>query len=309
MSVLNKPYFSQKISNCPSCGVRKIKKIGQKADGFKEVIKNKIFVQRPFFVNECQECRILFKSYTLAEKSFRKYYSVVNFEKWESDKFYPPEKEVIKILKKMPKKSKILDYGCSTGRLLSAVSNYHCVFGFEPNKISAKKAKTKGIQILSEQKIKNRFFDVILLIDVFEHFRYPTKTLKKLFLKIKKNGILIIVTGNGDFPFCRKSPSHFWYFRIIEHICMITHQYANWLEKTQKLKLLTWKTLSHYQVSLFIKIIPFIKEWAFWVFKGNNLFFKNILKVLPGVKKASIWKTPPAYAFRRDHILAVFKVL
>ena len=177
---------------------------------------------------ECRNCGLLYKTATLSPEGLADYYSLVDYGKWQSNDLFPTEVPVAKILQDAPRGAKILDFGCSTGRVLSRFVNLHQTFGFEVDeRVSAGSGAERDIRMLSSDErnaLPPQSFDFVILIDVFEHLNHPTDLLKRLAELIRPGGHLILVTGDGDNRVCRIDPAQFWYFRLVEHVVMLTQR-------------------------------------------------------------------------------------
>lgn len=298
-----------KIEQCPGCKSKSYLQTGAKSPGFKVRINNKTFKQEKYFIKECQKCGLLYRSNCLTTKDFSKYYKEVDHRKWESEKYFPTERVIIKILQNLPNKSKILDFGCSSGRLLSCLVSTQKCFGFEINKNASKEAEKKGIKILKWRDLNDKKirFDAILLVDVFEHLQKPTLVLANLIKQLKKRGHLLLVTGNADVKACRRDPSQFWYFRIIEHVIMLTKKYAVWLCEKKHLKIIKVIHKSHYDFEIKNGIKSFIKEWFFWRFRQGYDWEKHLYRLVPQINKSETWNVAPGNLFRKDHAVVVFQ--
>jgi SAM-dependent methyltransferase len=95
-----------------------------------------------------------------------------------------------------------LDVGCSTGGLLEILNKYTSweLYGVEPDKKSSSIAKKKGLNIyngLLETYNPEQKFDMIILNHVLEHLPDPAKTIQKVNLLLKDNGVLV-----GEIPTC-----------------------------------------------------------------------------------------------------------
>ena len=300
------------INVCPSCNCQEYSLIGQLGTAINVVIDNDIFCQPDYRVRSCLNCGLYYKSSFMDEQSLLKYYLKIDPLKWESHNLYPTEKKIIELILKLDIGSKILDFGCSTGRLLSPLTSRYKCFGVELNESASQVANNKGINIITEEELisfnQESGFDVIVMCDVFEHLIHPTDVLRYLFNSLKSGGLLIICTGNGDAKFCKKDIANFWYLRNIEHITMFSYRYAQFLEKDLKCKLLSYDTLSHYELTLYEKISQYIKTIVYWQFKeGKNLILRSLLKMIPLIRNAENWSIPPYFVASRDHVIAVFQ--
>ena len=214
------------------------------------------------------------------------------------------------ILRALPKGSEILDFGCSSGRLLAPLcADYHC-YGVEVNEAAAAEAAKKGITILANADLENPRlpkFDAIVLVDLFEHMPAPLDLLRRLLPLLAEGGSLIIVTGNGDARACRRDPAQFWYFRTIEHLCMLTRKHTKFICSTLGLRLEQWTELCHYDLALPEKVIQVLQNFVYWQFRGRTLLATNVLQYVPGMNRLKTANAAPAYTCSRDHVVIVFR--
>ena len=170
----------------------------------------------PYVVRECLHCGLLFRSCTLCRSDFEDLYRRFDFHRWETDGLYPTERLVLAVLRELPPGKQILDFESPSGRLLSKLVATQDCYGVDLNSAAWAEAAAKGIKLLSLDSFGSGTgmqFDVVILIDVFEHLTAPLVFLRKLFACLRHGGMLIIVTGNGDSRLCRINPGQFWYFR------------------------------------------------------------------------------------------------
>jgi cyclopropane fatty-acyl-phospholipid synthase-like methyltransferase len=106
-------------------------------------------------------------------------YDLIDFRHWETTGLYPTEKVVLARLGQLPAGSRVLDFGCSSGRLLSNLVGRHQCIGLEINEQAAAVARAKGIQIVAAlDEIQPRSLDAAVMVDVFEHLPRPTETFR-----------------------------------------------------------------------------------------------------------------------------------
>jgi len=298
------------ISKCPACGSASSETTGPEAAGFSAVVNGETFQQPDYFVLECVQCGLLYRSETLASADFAHYYAQVDFRGWESAGYYPTERCILGTLRALPKGRRILDFGCSSGRLLAGLcADYQC-YGIEVNAAAASEAARKGLRMLPGEDLENASllpFDAIVLVDVFEYMASPLELLGKLTRSLSDGGRLIICTGNGDAAACRRDPAQFWYFRTLEHVCMLTSAHSKFLCSCLQLKLRDWTPLSHYDLSVRVQAVQIGQNFMYWQFRRRTSLARLVLQFLPGMKRLKTGDAAPTYSCSRDHVVAVFE--
>jgi len=111
------------------------------------------------------------------------------------------------IIKRFSPGKKILDAGCATANMsLYLAEQGFEVFAFDLRMYFIKYARLKyekgKIHFINANLMHVPFkmgFDCVILGDVIEHLAYPETAVIELSKLLKKNGILIITTPNGDY--------------------------------------------------------------------------------------------------------------
>ena len=298
------------IATCPGCGAADSAPTGAATPAFSVTLGGREFAQPSDSVRECVPCGLLYRTRPLSRAELDDYYSLADFQKWETLSYHPTERAVLEVLRSLPRGSRLLDFGCSSGRLLAGlVGEYHCS-GCEVNREAADAAALKGLKILHPSALveqKPEQFEAIVMIDVFEHLSDPAISTQKLFRLLKNDGLLLIVTGNGDAKACRLDPAQFWYFRTVEHLCMLTRRHADYLAGQCSAHLERWEELSHYDTPLREQLLQRIRQFAYWQFQRQTLFSRTLLPLLPRLRRAKHWPVAPPFTCSRDHVLAVFR--
>jgi SAM-dependent methyltransferase len=298
------------VTACPACGSTTGRDTGDEAPSFSERVGDTEFVQPPYGVRECSTCGLLYKTRTLTQAQFNDYYSKADFRKWEIEDFYPTEAVLLKELGSLPPGSMILDYGCSSGRLLATLVRSHRCFGYEINQAAGASARAKGLHMLSASALggtSTMRFDAIVLADIFEHLDAPTALLADLIRLLRPGGVLMIATGNGDDPACRLDPAQFWYFRSVEHLLMLTRRHVDWLCSRFTVRLTSWQLVCHYELNLIQKIRQYCQHVAYWKFQSGNMFVRGMLSLIPYFQRARQWRVAPAFTSNNDHLVLVFE--
>jgi SAM-dependent methyltransferase len=87
----------------------------------------------------------------------------------------------------------VIDFGCGGGYLLNNVICKHKI-GVEVNEEAIRTAKEYNIDVHKDFKtIKNNIADVIISNNALEHVESPLSTLKELYNKLRKSGLIIFV--------------------------------------------------------------------------------------------------------------------
>jgi SAM-dependent methyltransferase len=295
---------------CPTCGSTSSISTGPEAPQFAMVAGDETFVQPDYFVRECGNCGLLFRTPTLSQSTLDRYYAKMDFREWEIDGFFPTERGVLKILHDVSPGSAILDFGCSSGRLLAPLVGIHDCYGVEVNAAAALEAENKGIKILSPDDLKAAGapkFRAIVMVDAFEHFLSPLELLDALSQRLMDDGLLLIATGNGDAAVCRRDPALFWYFRNLQHLCMLTRKHAAFICDRLGLDVEQWIELTHYDLSLREKTVQVLQNFIFWQFRRRTLLARCVLRFLPGMHGLKAGKVAPTCTCSRDHVVAVLR--
>jgi len=118
--------------------------------------------------------------------------------------------KIIRIIKKHIPPSrhiKIADFGCGQGNLsLSLAELGYKVYAIdmreeflEYSKAKYEKGEIEWIQSnIEDCNFEKEFFDVIVLGEIVEHCAFPEEIIQKVSVFLKKSGILIITTPNGE---------------------------------------------------------------------------------------------------------------
>ncbi|PIQ89646.1 MAG: hypothetical protein COV72_02190 [Candidatus Omnitrophica bacterium CG11_big_fil_rev_8_21_14_0_20_42_13] len=113
--------------------------------------------------------------------------------------------EDLKIIAKYKPKGNFLDVGTNMGFFLrNARGRGWSLYGVEPSQSLAELArKYFGLNVktafLENAGFSGNFFDVVTLIDVFEHLPQPAGVLKEVYRVLKDDGLLYIKVPNGLF--------------------------------------------------------------------------------------------------------------
>lgn len=196
-----KDYYSEndrEECNCLVCNSNNYTKIGEEAG---------------LGIVKCNDCSMIYAN-PRAKASQENYFgdSSVFFEearlifkgkkRHHRDKNYEYE---VQQLKRFKKSGNLLDIGTNMGFFLRKAKDAgYDVEGVEPSPSLAKIAHEQwGIKIhnsfLENTDLPTESFDIITLIDVFEHVTNPKELLQKCNSLLKKDGVIAIKIPNGDY--------------------------------------------------------------------------------------------------------------
>ncbi len=303
-----------KINACIGCGSDKWHFVS-KAGEIIEKRNNLNFIQEAYSIFKCDNCGLYFKDHFLSEAELVRYYNSIDSAVWNPTIPYPTEIIAANfLLKRLTPASKVLDFGCSEGRFLSAFVDKCDCYGFDLDERAILLAAKKGIKILDQEDIDSGAFafDFILFSDVFEHSLEPTKLVKNLVSLLKNGGHLMIITGNADAQPAKFDLADFWYFRTPQHLCMLGDKYIDFLVKKTNCQLLMKQACSHNNNKSVIKLFSWLQ------FSLRMILYKNVslkkrsyhfklLKKIPFLKKVTKWFTQPYYPYFEDHYFICLK--
>jgi len=107
----------------------------------------------------------------------------------------------IRTLSEKFKINSILDYGCGSGEMLQALSEFYDVHGLEPDDNSRKVSESRGFNVYKDYNEIAKCiekFSLITLFHVIEHFYDPSKEIKRIHELLEPNGLLLIETPNAN---------------------------------------------------------------------------------------------------------------
>lgn len=205
-------------------------------------------------VIKCNHCSIL---YSLPQKNFISYYSDVTDQNYEKDKetrekeFEIAFKSIEKHIQSSFKKIKILDIGCLTGIFLDYLKRldkkFDC-YGIEPSRWAAEICRKKGLKVkagyFEKAKYPENYFNAITLFDCIEHVEEPNNVLKKAYLLLKENGLLVISTPNIDSIFHKIFKKYFWFIEAM-HLFYFSPKTITKILEDNKFKIIEIK--KHYK--------------------------------------------------------------
>jgi len=110
----------------------------------------------------------------------------------------------MKILSYIDNGKKVLDVGCSTGKLAKKIQEKNCeVVGIEIDTESAQLADKYceeviigNIENIKKIDYPKKYFDYIIFGDILEHLKYPEKVIRRLKYHLSDEGVIIVSLPN-----------------------------------------------------------------------------------------------------------------
>jgi SAM-dependent methyltransferase len=302
---------SDSLPACPACGDAGSTQVGHEATAFDSVIAGQTFHQPAYSIRLCGNCGLYFKSQTLTPQQLSAYYARLESAAFEVDGNFPTDQLVRDALARLPGRSRVLDFGCSTGRMLKALTGRLECVGVEPNADAAAIARGRGIRIVTEQELREGRagdFDAILLADVYEHLPHPVALVETLVGRLKPGGWLAIVTGNADAIQTKDFIGEYWYFRLPGHLLMLSERHVAWLATRLGLAVQALHRCSHYDTPLADRITQRMRSFAYYQFRtAPRSAVTAFLRLVPGLHRARRWPTAPAMMCDADHVVAILQ--
>lgn len=298
------------IKACPACAAGTYQRVGETASAFDTVMAGRVFRQPAYAIHRCEQCDLYYKSRTLTVAQLEDYYSVLDSAPFEHEGDYPTDRAVRRMLGELAPESRVLDFGCSTGRMLKELTTRLDCFGVEPNTEAAAIAGRRGIRMIAEERLRSNAgaFDAIILADVYEHLPHPVTLVELLVSRLKPGGWLVIVTGNADAVPFRARLGEFWYFRLPGHLHMLSERHASWLASRLSLELSELRRCSHYDTPGPQRVRQAAQAWLYHQFRAAPWPpLTALLRRLPRLRDAEQWPTAPALTYTCDHVVARFR--
>lgn len=151
-------------------------------------------------------------------KTYERKYHMIEQNNWW---FVSRRNFIMKLVKGIVNKdSKILEVGCSTGKLLELLKKkgYKDVIGIDISKEAVKKSKCNVLLMdATKTKFKDNQFDLIIASDVLEHMKDDLCTLYEWNRILKRNGYIIVFTPAFNFLWSKHDEMNHHYRRYTKY--------------------------------------------------------------------------------------------
>jgi 2-polyprenyl-3-methyl-5-hydroxy-6-metoxy-1,4-benzoquinol methylase len=254
----------------------------------------------------CNKCSHCFTSPQLSENALTKYYenSSVHY-----DNLIPKDNtlvnykndQIINYIYKYVKEGNFLDIGCGRGELLSRLdSKYWKLFGVEPSSYASNMASSnlKDATIINgflNGNTLNQKFDVITVMDVFEHVANINLLMEQILPLLNDDGILVIKTGDTESTSASIAKGHWSYFGSWEHLSFFNRNSMYYLLNKHGFKNIDFYQFSNTKTISKAYINELVKS-LFGIFI-YNFKFKFLLKL---INREKVY-----FGFGKDHFITI----
>lgn len=192
-------------------------------------------VKSGFSIFRCGNCGVLFVFPQPEKEVLQRLYTADYFSrggKYAMDRGKDPvdvnrhnETRRIQLLTRLyPARGKLLDVGCATGGFLEvALSNGFDVSGVETSPFAAEWTRhrlnisvTTGV--LTEAQLPENYYDCITFWDVLSNLPNPSETMVKAHHILKKDGLLVLSTGDTGSLWSKMTGKNWQLFTPPEHL-------------------------------------------------------------------------------------------
>ncbi|OSA93192.1 UNVERIFIED_ORG: hypothetical protein B2H98_14315 [Clostridium botulinum] len=189
--------------HCPVCENNDIDNIFESE--INEVILHGI-IKVKVNIGICKKCGLVFQNPVPDETSLNEYYKLQSDTIEQSDDIRSEYYEIYTYIKNNTNYeliNKVLDIGCRRGEMLKLFKNDNKhILGIEPSECNVKYLNEVLIPVIkgtfNNQVVKNKQFNLIMLINVLEHIKNPGKIVTEIYNKLTSNGYLFISVPNFD---------------------------------------------------------------------------------------------------------------
>lgn len=137
----------------------------------------------------------------------------------------------------VPKGSKVLDAGCSTGDFILMSKTDYSLYGLDLSEYAIEMAKTKNPEIaehivtgkLEESWLSKQTFDAICLWDVAEHLWDPVTVIDELLKRLSPGGFLFLSTPAIDSTVAKVMKRYWAFMTPPEHLSFFTSETFKWM--------------------------------------------------------------------------------
>jgi len=199
-------------------------------------------------------------------------------------------------------KGRVLDIGCGDGSLLAQLPTTFEKFGVDLSKTACEIAGERGIHVVRVPFLKASFsetFDMVIALDVLEHFHNPREALRYMARILAPGGCLVIQTGNADCFVARFLGEDWAYTAVFGHLCALTPSGLRIMTSELGLDEISLRTSWHVKPRWPIVIYRNVRAYGFHTYRRLYALLKPLLKNISFLR--NLYYHHPPQALNRDH--------
>jgi SAM-dependent methyltransferase len=256
----------------------------------------------------CQYCGLKFRYPALSPQKYSQLYDNAVTSNWTGTSVRTDWDLISTYVgEHIPDGATVLDFGCYTGRLLSALGSRLRRYGIEVNRDAADIASDEIANPVwsSIDEINGGLkFDAIIAADVIEHVTEPLMLIKDLSSRLSEKGVLIITTGDGDNRIWNRFGANWWYCFYPEHIIFASRRWLDYVASVTQLSVERCSTFRYLTLPLPRRIMDTMHIYFYGTFPKLFLRLVNFFRRMQGrAETASI----PGAGLTEDHLFVVLR--
>jgi 2-polyprenyl-3-methyl-5-hydroxy-6-metoxy-1,4-benzoquinol methylase len=210
---------TQMHSSCPVCGGTNL---------------NSIWMVNGYTIAKCRTCSLVFVQNQVTTEELNAHYAREEDKTYADVVYEEANAECLNyyylklgnlIRSRFPVPGRLLDIGCSRGWFLDVMQGWEC-HGNEivtPDALAAREHHGDRIvnSAFEDYPMRENYFDVITMQDVFDHMRDPMQALEKCHRMLRPGGLIVIKVHNISCLYAKLTgrnfyavipPSHLFYY-------------------------------------------------------------------------------------------------
>lgn len=300
---------------CPTCNCKDVNFLGNLPDAYHFC---DLQFEQPInrgALYSCDLCGLWFRFPCMSEIKLFDLYVRANENIWTEGNRSDWQLVANKVHDHCRQGKNILDVGCFRGDFLNLFFETWEKYGIELSRRAGDVARNKGIklvgQTIGDLKGQELGFDVITMIDVFEHIPEPLSSLRRLVEHLHDDGILVIFTGVVDNPLWIKMKSKYYYAAMPEHVAFMSMRYLKFIEQELNLEVVSAEVCSHTitprsRTEGLKTLLVSSLNLVFHPFRDTWLINKLVHSCFP-IRKTLERGVLPIKAGNKDHIAAILR--
>jgi SAM-dependent methyltransferase len=275
---LHKPTMPE--GYCPDCEAGDCRSLGQlpPSQHFAEKRLSDPLPESSLY--QCNICALKFRSPLLSQLEYERLYNTESAEAWRPQTIRRDQEIVRTYIADRYASASVLDVGCHAGYFLQCIGPSYQRYGIEINEAAAARARLTADAIvwpsLDEIPAQQRF-DVIVAMDVIEHFASPRDFIARLLPLLSDRGQILLTTGDAEARLWSWTKARWWYCRFPEHIAFISRSWLSYQSKKLGFEALQVRVFNYVDISALALLKKLAGFGLYAVLPGMYLKIKQLL--------------------------------